>query len=416
MTRNLRWFTLACLTLTRCDTAPPTAANPGRLLASISDGAHSRGNPHFFFLPPMVSEPTVNGTFDGTLGPRVVICDWNGTDCVVPVLAEFTTTTGPGSETVRLSAGEELYIVNWHTDQFNLNPSKLYRVRVLVGSTELGHADVKPVRTGGELNNVDTQELVPLLNGRTLPIKFRIELGGICTPPPPGLVAWWPGDGNAVDIAGGHHGVLRNGVTFATGFVGQAFTFDGLDDWVEVAHDPAFHPDQSSGFTIDAWVNVASRAGYHLVDKSHAPEGTEWAFQGVHTVQFHRGPNRNTNVGEIDLGLAAGATPSEPEPPEPFVHVGTVTPVNDAQWHHLTATWDGLTMRMYLDAALKESVAFSGGVLANTLPLQIGFSARTGSSPLNGRIDELEIFARGLTTFEVQRIFSAGANGKCKTL
>jgi hypothetical protein len=40
-------------------------------------------------------------------------------------------------------------------------------------------------------------------------------------------VSWWPGDGNANDIVDGNDGTLQGGVTFATGKVEQAFSFDG---------------------------------------------------------------------------------------------------------------------------------------------------------------------------------------------
>jgi hypothetical protein len=45
-----------------------------------------------------------------------------------------------------------------------------------------------------------------------------------CVPPPPNMVAWWPGDGNANDVVGLNSGTLIGGVTFPQGRVGQAFT------------------------------------------------------------------------------------------------------------------------------------------------------------------------------------------------
>src|SRR5262249_36974468 len=35
-----------------------------------------------------------------------------------------------------------------------------------------------------------------------------------CVTPPSGMVAWWPGDGNANDIQGSNNGTLQNGATF----------------------------------------------------------------------------------------------------------------------------------------------------------------------------------------------------------
>ena len=77
-----------------------------------------------------------------------------------------------------------------------------------------------------------------------------------CTPPPAGLVAWWPADGNADDIAGGNDGVAQNGANFVPGQVEGSFSFDGIDDRIEV-------PDSTlwtfgSDFTIDLWTNFAS--------------------------------------------------------------------------------------------------------------------------------------------------------------
>src|SRR6266478_2361859 len=53
-----------------------------------------------------------------------------------------------------------------------------------------------------------------------------------CIVPPSGIVGWWPGDSNAVDIIGGHHGVFVNGPIYATGKVGPAFNFDGFGNEV----------------------------------------------------------------------------------------------------------------------------------------------------------------------------------------
>src|SRR5262245_20318268 len=62
-----------------------------------------------------------------------------------------------------------------------------------------------------------------------------------CLLPPVGLIAWWPGDGNASDIQLGNNGNLINGTGFGTGLVKQAFNFDGQDDFVDVPDTPALH-------------------------------------------------------------------------------------------------------------------------------------------------------------------------------
>jgi alpha-tubulin suppressor-like RCC1 family protein len=151
----------------------------------IQDGAHTAGNGHFFFLSPMVPQPRFSGTFDGSLSPVVEICQWTGSACAL-LVARFTTTTGPGSETVRLDAADELYVANWRTDRFHLDPAKTYRIRVLVTGAELGHADVDVVVKSTELKTVNAAAYVPLLNGTTLAVKFRIEQGAVFVVGPAG--------------------------------------------------------------------------------------------------------------------------------------------------------------------------------------------------------------------------------------
>jgi hypothetical protein len=156
------------------DAGSPLAPEAGQPLATISDAAHAGAVPGFYFLPPMVPTPSYSGTFDGGLQPRVEICELSGGVCVTTI-AQYTTTSGTGGQT--LQVGTSSYQVNWHTNQFNLDPAKHYRISVYVGTFQLGFADVDVVATGKELKNVDTGEYIPLQDDRTLPIKFRIETG-----------------------------------------------------------------------------------------------------------------------------------------------------------------------------------------------------------------------------------------------
>ncbi|HWJ12817.1 MAG TPA: hypothetical protein VNS10_03680, partial [Gemmatimonadaceae bacterium] len=158
-----------------CSESSRTLLSPRTPTLSIVDGAHS-GNPHFFWLAPMVKSPAVTGTFDPAVSPRVDICQWNGSGCEQPVVATFTTTTGPGSETVRVDAASSLYIVNWHTDQFALTVGATYRIVASLFGAIVGSADVQ-ILTNGSAKNVTTGDDIALVDGKTLPIKFRIEQG-----------------------------------------------------------------------------------------------------------------------------------------------------------------------------------------------------------------------------------------------
>jgi len=156
--------------------APPSKA--------IFDGVHEGGNSDFFFLPPLVPNPQGSpeydaGKFDPTLSLVVEICEADNQGCL-PTSSQpagfpitFSTETGSGSNRIKVSG--EQYHVNWKTKSADLDEDRTYRIRVLVQGTELGFADVDVVKSGKQLKNVNTDEFVALKNGRTLPIKFRIE-------------------------------------------------------------------------------------------------------------------------------------------------------------------------------------------------------------------------------------------------
>jgi hypothetical protein len=91
-----------------------------------------------------------------------------------------------------------------------------------------------------------------------------------CTPPPSGLVSWWKGESNALDSVSGNNGTLQGGVIFAAGEVGQAFSFNGSNSYVQV-------PDSSSlrltnELTVEFWVKRQQLADDYIINK-----GGDWS-------------------------------------------------------------------------------------------------------------------------------------------
>ena len=206
----------AVLIAVACTDRSPVAPELGGPVTSIADAVHESGNAHFYFLPPLVPAPATSGTFDASLAPVVQICEWTSTGCATPLVAQFTATSSPGAETVRLVLADELYVVNWRTDQFAVDPGRVYRIRVIVAGTELGHADVAVVGTAKEVKNINTGEFVPLVDGRTLPIKFRIERGAVFVVGPSGGTIAAVGGRVVLDVPPDATGVLGITVTPST--------------------------------------------------------------------------------------------------------------------------------------------------------------------------------------------------------
>src|SRR5262249_19062929 len=93
--------------------------------------------------------------------------------------------------------------------------------------------------------------------------------GGPITPPP-GMVAWWPGDGDAKNILAANpylEGVLMNGATAnAEGLVGKAFGFDGVDSYVVLPNLVQAQPEGTveCWFKLNTWDWSGAPAGRYL--------------------------------------------------------------------------------------------------------------------------------------------------------
>ena len=222
LARRLRLAQAALLALTAivsCDeslTRPTRKGVPSAGSASIVDANHN-GNAHFFFLPPLITGLSQgSGTSDGTQRPNVVVCELktaNGQSSCGAIVAQFARRDNGAPGDVSYDATAGAYQTNWNTDECMSGPctldvNKTYRLRVLIGAYELGHADLDVVDTGKELKNVQTGEYIGLVNGRTLPIRFRIEQGALSPVP----------NGGAVTV-GSEGGVVTN----ATGTVALDF-------------------------------------------------------------------------------------------------------------------------------------------------------------------------------------------------
>src|SRR6267142_2518704 len=167
---------------------------------------------------------------------------------------------------------------------------------------------------------------------------------------PTGLVSRWLADGNANDTQNLNNGQLQNGTTFAPGKIGQAFSFDGVDDVVLVPHSSSLN--LASGHTIAAWGYRTSSSASHLVGKR---------------------VGCGFDIDFIQLAIGTGAIPS------------AAVPLNT--WSHLATTHSASGDSHYVNGVLVASSSRVSGN-NNTAPLLIG---RSGTcAPFAGLIDDVQ--------------------------
>lgn len=162
--------------------------------ADLGDDPDLQANEFFFWLEPMVDQPDQSqlGTFDPEMRPTVQVVCWESTqlaeencnpeDGPPVVVAEFTVGNGLVVET-------DHYKVDFDTDGLQTSSSEdftTYRILALTppltlfgGPFVFGLADFQLGENGKEARNLDSSETIGLTDGRTLPIRFRLDEGAL---------------------------------------------------------------------------------------------------------------------------------------------------------------------------------------------------------------------------------------------
>jgi hypothetical protein len=215
------------------------------------------------------------------------------------------------------------------------------------------------------------------------------------------LVAWWKLDEtsglNAGDSSGnGNDGSLRNmvGDEWTGGALGGALNFDGNNDYVAIQN---LYYD-GSGYaevTVAAWIRT-SNSGNQIIASYDRNEYWRLEINGNGGGPGQIGWDVRTSSGQVDYG--------------------SITRVDDGQWHHVAGVFDNGTLIIYIDGNPEPSTSggstFGRGVNTRYGFLGVGSEATTfdgNRGPNNyfdGDMDDVRIYDRALEPEEVAQLAS----------
>ncbi len=224
-----------------------------------------------------------------------------------------------------------------------------------------------------------------------------------CLSPPSGLVNWWQGEGNANDSADGANGTLQNGATFAAGEVGQAFSFDGVDDYVSFGNTAGNFG--TNDFSIEFWIKTTAATYASVIEKWPVCDVSSfWEIR-------MRGAGPWGAAGRLEMAMMSDAAGHDVN------SIFCVRAINDGVFHHVAVVRQATNLSFYIDGTFDVQGSTAGiTTLNNAANLTAGRSVCVGSdgtSPFTGQMDEISIYSRALTAGEVQSIYNAGSAGKC---
>ena len=216
-----------------------------------------------------------------------------------------------------------------------------------------------------------------------------------------GLVGYWRLDENSGTTTGDSSGngitsqTFTGQTTWTTGKFGPSLTFDGTDDVVrftEVA--PVDLGATTDSYSISAWINTTTFVGFEaaIAMKNDSSSGAYPYFLNLN------------NGSDACFKLSDGTnTPTACYAPN----------VNDGVWHHIVGVRDvtGDKVFIYVDGIQAGSVTdTTTATTANNddVSLGNGGSAAYGLYDYTGKIDDVRIYNRAMSSAEIEKLYSWG--------
>lgn len=184
------------------------------------------------------------------------------------------------------------------------------------------------------------------------------------------------------------------------GKVNSSIHFDGTDDRITVADANVL--EGMAEISVSAWVYMDAQPANSLF-YTIASKGTLGVGDVTSYVMWLRGPS-GTNPGFFWSVRGSSSTSAG---------CNFTTMPSAGEWHHLSGTYDGTTARAYIDGV--EVCSGSGNIgtiLDTTARFRIGAADRGASDHyMDGRIDDVRVYNRALSTSEIQSLAAACQEG-----
>jgi prepilin-type N-terminal cleavage/methylation domain-containing protein len=208
--------------------------------------------------------------------------------------------------------------------------------------------------------------------------------------PTDGLVSYWSFDdalsGTAVDSVGTSTGTVY-GATSTPGVRSYGYSFDATNDYIDAGVNPNLAI--AGTISISVWVkfNSVSQTNQTMVAKNGSSNNGYWLFYN-----FASSNNQKFDFFGVNNANA-------------YSNTGPV----ENEWTHVVAIRDETNVTYYIDGVFDVTVAVGGTVnpVSNN-SLTFGSRSEGGGSSylLNGSIDQVRIYNRALTPYEVGVIYS----------
>jgi hypothetical protein len=185
----------------------------------------------------------------------------------------------------------------------------------------------------------------------------------------------------------GNDGTISGNPTWVPGQHGLAMAFDGIGDVAQVPDDASLN--LTTGMTIAAWIRPGLGATQDVVKKATngSLDGYELSLASPTSAAGQKFFVRLNQVASGDT-YRVNSTANYP---------------TDGTWVHVAATYDGTTIRLYIDGVLDASAPGPAAIATNSVPLSIG-GQNGGTRLFTGAVDDVFLYDRALSVAEIQAL------------
>jgi Concanavalin A-like lectin/glucanases superfamily len=195
----------------------------------------------------------------------------------------------------------------------------------------------------------------------------------------------WSGNGNHGTL-GSTTGVDENDPTWIRGIFGfgHALNFGG-DDFVAIDDAPELEP---SRITVETWFRGSDTPGQYRYLVAKGGDGCEAGSYGLYS-------SKNAGLAFYVYDGANWTRSPEADPAQ----------VWDGSWHHAAGTFDGRTVRLFVDGRQIATGSPAGTAIAYDLPegdASLGtFGPSCDNLLFTGDLDEVRIWSRALPVSDI---------------
>ncbi len=198
-----------------------------------------------------------------------------------------------------------------------------------------------------------------------------------------GLVGHWTFDGpdiagsTAIDRSGfGNNGTIT-GTTKTIGKLGQALSFDGVDDYVDSANSVSW----TGAFAFAFWVWTLGGNDDDLLG---------WGGYKICRINLF-------GVSTDGIGCTVDS--------DVYSGVQSSSSINDNSWHYVVYTGNASTQYLYVDGVLEDTGNEAAETSSDTFTM--GYRAY-GSTNANAKLDDVRFYNRVLSPTEVADLYNMG--------